>query len=130
MRQLAVTALLFLCVPAMAAFEQFEFESPDQRVRYSELTKKLRCLVCQNQSLSDSDATLAGDLRVIVHEMIISGSSDDEIIGFMIERYGDFVLYEPPVRGTTYALWASPFLLLLVGALVVWRLVRNNVNQQ
>ena len=94
-------------------------ESENQRVRH--LSEKLRCLVCQNQSLADSNAELAEDLRGQVRAQVAAGKSDEQIIGYMVERYGDFVLYEPPFKTTTAPLWIGPFALLLIAlaALVV-----------
>ena len=96
--------------------EPMVFESQQQEDRFNQLTQELRCLVCQNQNLADSDAQLAHDLRAEVHEMLIAGNSDDEIKQFMVERYGDFVLYRPPVQKNTYLLWLAPMVLLLIGA--------------
>lgn len=118
-------AALCAPLPAFAAFEQFEFDTPEQRERYGELTELLRCLVCQNQSLADSSADLASDLREVVRDMVKAGASDEEIIAFMLERYGDFVLFRPPVRGSTYALWAGPFALMLFALLFLRRLARR-----
>jgi cytochrome c-type biogenesis protein CcmH len=87
----------------------------EQRIR--QLSEKLRCLVCQNQSLADSGAELAGDLRRQLHEQVAAGRSDGEIIEFMVQRYGDFVLYEPPFKPTTLLLWIGPFVLLAAAAL-------------
>jgi cytochrome c-type biogenesis protein CcmH len=86
----------------------------EQRIR--ELEEKLRCLVCQNQSLADSNAELAGDLRREVREQVKAGKSDEQIIAFLVQRYGDFVRYEPPFKATTALLWLGPFVLLLVAA--------------
>lgn len=99
--------------------------SPEQRARYQRLAEELRCLVCQNQTLADSNADLAADLRGQVETMILAGRSDDEIKHFMVERYGDFVLYRPPMQGNTWVLWLGPFALLVVGALVGWRVQRR-----
>jgi len=99
--------------------EPMVFDTPEQEARFKQLTLELRCTVCQNQNLADSDAQLAHDLRAEVHEMLLAGSSDDEIKQFMVDRYGDFVLYRPPVQSNTYLLWIAPLLLFLVGALVV-----------
>lgn len=98
-----------------------EFTSESERVRYDGLLKELRCLVCQNQTLADSDADLAQDLRDEVLRRIRAGESDREITDFMVQRYGDFVLYRPPVKAGTVLLWIGPFLLLAGGliALVV-----------
>ncbi len=96
--------------------------SPEQRERYQRLAEELRCLVCQNQTLADSNAELAADLRHQVETMIQAGRSDDEIKTFLVQRYGDFVLYRPPMQRNTWLLWLGPFALLLVGALVWWRI--------
>lgn len=99
--------------------EPMVFENQQQEARFKKLTQELRCLVCQNQNLADSDAQLAHDLRAEVHEMLLAGKSDDEIKQFMVERYGDFVLYRPPVQENTYLLWLAPIVLLLIGALIL-----------
>ena len=99
--------------------EPLVFESMLQEDRFNQLTLELRCLVCQNQNLADSDAQLAHDLRAEVHEMLVAGNSDDEIKQFMVERYGDFVLYRPPVQKNTYLLWLAPIVLLLIGGVVL-----------
>lgn len=99
--------------PAMA--ELAEFADPEQRARYHALLAELRCTVCQNQNLLDSSAGLAMDLRRQVHTMVTEGKADPEIIDFMVTRYGEFVLYRPPVRRATYALWFAPFALLAIG---------------
>jgi cytochrome c-type biogenesis protein CcmH len=91
--------------------------------REHELALQLRCLVCQNQSIAESNADLAVDLRRQVREQIASGKSDTQIIDFMTSRYGDFVLYSPPLKGSTLLLWFGPFALLLVGAVVAWRVL-------
>jgi cytochrome c-type biogenesis protein CcmH len=93
-------------------------QPPDQE-RYKRLAQELRCLVCQNQTLADSDASLAHDLRRQLESMIVDGRSDDEIKRFLVDRYGDFVLYRPPIRSSTWILWFGPFLLLAIGA-AVW----------
>jgi cytochrome c-type biogenesis protein CcmH len=83
--------------------------------RVVKLSEKLRCLVCQNQSIADSSAELAQDLRRQIRDQVAAGKTDDEIVSYMVARYGDFVLYEPPVKATTVLLWAGPALLLVVG---------------
>jgi cytochrome c-type biogenesis protein CcmH len=101
-----------------AADVPFEFNTPEQEQRYKDLAEDLRCLVCQNQSLADSHAELAQDLRNEVYRMIVEGHSDQEIVDFLVTRYGDFVLFKPPLKTGTVLLWAGPFL-LLIGALVI-----------
>jgi cytochrome c-type biogenesis protein CcmH len=92
--------------------------------RAVKLSDKLRCLVCQNQTIADSNAELAQDLRRQIHEQIAAGKTDDEIIDYMVARYGDFVLYQPPVKPTTFLLWAGPGLLLLLGFVALARVLR------
>jgi cytochrome c-type biogenesis protein CcmH len=95
-----------------------------ERERFHALAEELRCLVCQNQTLADSDAALAADLRREVEELMLAGRSDDEIKAYLVQRYGDFVLYRPPLQRNTWPLWLGPFVLLLVGAAVWWRVQR------
>jgi len=122
-------ALLLLVAPASAQIkvnqEPLLFENAAQEARFQKLTEELRCLVCQNQNLADSDAPLAHDLREEIHEMMLAGRSDEEIKTFLVERYGDFVLYKPPVKGNTMVLWAAPLLLLLGGGVLVAVVVRR-----
>ena len=101
------------------------FDTLEQEIRFAELTSELRCTVCQNQNLADSDAPLAQDLRREIQQMILAGRSDGEIKTFLVERYGDFVLYRPPIQGNTLALWAVPVVLLFGGAVAVFFVVRN-----
>jgi cytochrome c-type biogenesis protein CcmH len=96
-----------------------EFDTPAQEEQYQTLIRELRCTVCQNQSLVDSNAGLARDLRGNIYQMIRDGQDQEQITEYMVSRYGDFVLYRPPVQPSTYLLWFGPFLFLLVGALVL-----------
>ena len=89
------------------------------------LTQQLRCLVCQNETLADSRADLAEDLRRQIREQMKAGKSDQEIVAFLTQRYGDFVLYKPPVKATTYLLWFGPFVFLLGGTLLLYRYVKH-----
>lgn len=91
------------------------FEDPALQARYDSLNHRLRCLQCRSETIADSNATLAGDLRRQVKELIAAGKSDDEILTFMKDRYSDYVLYDPPVAPRTWILWAAPVLLLLGG---------------
>lgn len=113
--------------PGSEATDVDGLATPEQRARYQHLAEELRCLVCQNQTLADSNAGLAGDLRREVETMIVAGRSDEEIKGFLVERYGNFVLYRPPVQGTTWLLWAGPFGLLAAGAFAWWRIQRRTL---
>lgn len=100
-------------------------EDAATEARFQSLSKELRCLVCQNQSLFDSPAELAADFRREIRTMMREGKSDEEIKAFLVARYGDFVLFRPPVSAKTYALWATPFVLLGAGALALFVLARR-----
>ena len=106
-------------------FETREFETTTQSDRYRTLTAELRCLVCQNQNIADSNADLAKDLRNKVYELIVAGQSDADIINFMVIRYGDFVLYRPPLKASTVVLWLSPFVLVILSIGLLVRFIRN-----
>lgn len=113
MRKLIVAALLALgCAFAVAGEAQRVSEDPVIEARVQSLAEVLRCLVCQNQNLADSHADLAIDLKNQVRDMLRQGKSDKQVIDYMVERYGDFVLYRPPLKTTTWLLWGGPFLLL------------------
>lgn len=105
--------------------EPLIFSSDEQEARYTKLTTELRCLVCQNQNLADSDAPLAQDLRQEIYKMMQAGQDDEQIKTFLVDRYGDFVLYRPAIGGNTLALWLMPVLLLAGGAIVVFVSVRR-----
>ncbi|MBF0306595.1 MAG: cytochrome c-type biogenesis protein CcmH [Alphaproteobacteria bacterium] len=115
-------ALLLAAAPAGAVNPDEMLPDPALEHRARELGRELRCLVCQNQSIDDSDADLARDLRVIVRERIQAGDSDGAVKQYLVERYGDFVLLKPPFRPGTWALWLGPFL-LLIGAVAAARTV-------
>jgi cytochrome c-type biogenesis protein CcmH len=118
--QLLAIALLAGIAVSSQAVELRDFKSVEQRARFMDLSNELRCLVCQNQSLADSDAPLAQDLRRQVHEMLDKGQTNDEITDFMVARYGNFVRYKPPFSGATLVLWIGPFVLALLG---LWLLI-------
>ncbi len=132
-----VTRLLFLLVlmvglPGQLAAQgpqgavmPLEFDSPDQRARYQQLSEVLRCPMCQNQNLSGSNAGIAGDLRRELHRLIMEGQSNQEILDFMQSRYGNFILYDPPLDRQTVLLWLAPALLLGVGLAFIWRIGRK-----
>lgn len=102
---------------------------PALEARARALTQELRCVVCQNQSVDDSDAPLARDIRVLVRERIKAGDSDDEVRAFMIERYGKFVLLSPPVEGDTLPLWLAPLAIVLLGVLAAWAYLHSLARQ-
>jgi cytochrome c-type biogenesis protein CcmH len=123
-------ALLLLCLVssfAMAQVQEEEQSSGDPVIeqRLANLSKELRCLQCQNQTLADSPAGLAADLRREIREQMKAGKSDQQIIAFLTQRYGDFILYRPRVTYTTYLLWFGPFVLLLAGLYVLFRYIRQ-----
>lgn len=122
--------VLLLCVAlllplAAAAIDALPFKDRAEEQRFQNLTRQLRCLVCQNESLADSSADLARDLRQEVFEQMRQGKSDAEIKRYLTARYSDFVLYNPPLRGGTFVLWFGPLLVLLIGSAIVFRIVRR-----
>jgi cytochrome c-type biogenesis protein CcmH len=119
-------ALLLLAIPARAAITPDEILSdPALEERARGITKQLRCLVCQNQSIDDSNAPLARDLRLLVRERLKAGDSDSAALAFVVARYGDFVLLRPPVKATTWLLWFGPALLLIAGVIFLWMRARQ-----
>lgn len=120
-----ITSLLLLHTPAQAVIEETQFDDPQLEQRYQDLIAELRCLVCQNQNLADSDADLAKDLRRKTAEMLRAGESDQAILEYMRERYGDFVLYRPPFNLGNAVLWIGPFVLLFLVAVVLLLRIRR-----
>ena len=110
---------------AGVTLEAFKFNNKAEEQHFKDLIEELRCLVCQNQSLADSDAELAHDLRAEVYDMIQAGKNDEEIVTFLVARYGDFVLYDPPLKPSTYLIWFGPFVLLLIAVLLLLRSIRR-----
>lgn len=119
---LALTLVTSLPVRAQVAQP---LEDPAIEARMKNLTKQLRCLVCQNETLADSQAPLAEDLRREIREQIKAGKTDQEIMAYATQRYGDFVLYNPPVKATTYLLWFGPFVLLILGTGLLYRYLKS-----
>ncbi len=117
--------LLIVCSTPLNAIDTYTFDNPENERRFQALSSELRCLVCQNQTISASNADLAKDLRKQIYQMLRKGRSDQEIIDFMVERYGDFVLYKPPFKATTVVLWIGPFVLLIVAIGVLFRIGRH-----
>ena len=115
--RLLLICLLFAPLSAWSAIEAYEFESAQMKADYNRLINELRCLVCQNQNLAGSDAALATDLRRETYQMLSDGKTPQEVVDFMVARYGDFVLYRPQFKTSTYLLWLGPFL-LMVGVLI------------
>ncbi len=121
--------LLTFSSPGWSAVEFRQFNDPQQEQQYQELINELRCLVCQNQTIADSNADLAKDLRRQVYEMLQQGKSQQEIIDFMTRRYGDFVLYNPPLKPKTLILWWGPALFIVIGLIVLWIVSRRKMTK-
>ena len=118
--------LIFFCVTSCFALDRYPFQTAEQANRFNTLTQQLRCLVCQNESIADSNAGLANDLRGQVYAQILQGKSNDEIVQYLVARYGDFVRFDPPLDGRTYALWYGPFILLVIGFMVLFFIVKRH----
>lgn len=125
-RLLASLLLLSMSWSAFAVIEIYDFEQAEQQQRYHHLIEELRCPKCQNQNLAESDAPIAQDLRRELHRLLTEGRSDEAIIEYMVMRYGNFVLYRPPLDRNTLILWAAPAIFLLLGLFIVWRVRVSN----
>lgn len=123
-----LTLIVTLTIAVMAnagPIDTYEFPDELTKKRFNSLAYELRCPKCQNQNLADSNSPIAADLRKEVYDMLLAGRSDTEIMNFMVDRYGEFVLYRPRVNSLTYALWFGPIVFLLIGGFVVFTLVRR-----
>ncbi|WP_416899388.1 MAG: cytochrome c-type biogenesis protein [Minwuia sp.] len=120
-----VALLLVLALPAHAIFTEKPLEDPQKEARAQELMKELRCLVCQNQAISESNAPLARDLRVVLRERLAAGDTDAEAMDFMVQRFGDWVLLDPPFKAKTLLLWLGPLLILIPGAVIAFFYLRR-----
>ncbi|TAL72493.1 MAG: cytochrome c-type biogenesis protein CcmH [Rhodanobacter sp.] len=128
LRLVLLAALLAFAAPTWAvkgAIEPLPFQNHAQEVRFQHLTKQLRCLVCQNENLADSNADLARDLRLEVFQLMQQGKTDAQIKAYLVARYGDFVLYQPPLKPGTWLLWFGPAAILLAGGVVVVIAIRR-----
>jgi cytochrome c-type biogenesis protein CcmH len=121
----AFSLLLCLTLPAHAVRPDEMLQDPALEARAREIGQELRCLVCRNQSIDDSDADLAHDLRVLVRQRLAAGDTDQQVIGYIVSRYGDFVLLKPPFKFDTYLLWLGPGLVLLAGLWGIGRYMRR-----
>ncbi|MBE28721.1 cytochrome C biogenesis protein [bacterium] len=121
-----VIGLLLIQAPFAESIEASDFETKKQQSRYTQLIENIRCPVCQGQSIGGSNSDLAKDLREKVREMILDGQTDPKIYSFMVERYGDFVVYKPPVNAKTYFLWFAPVLVLIISIMYLFRSTREN----
>lgn len=125
LRVVFVAMLVFAGIAAAQAIDPLPFKDHAEEVRFQNLTKQLRCLVCQNENLADSNADLARDLRHEVFQLMQHGQSDAQIKQYLVDRYSDFVLYDPPVQPSTWLLWFGPLLILIAGTCVVVVTIRK-----
>ncbi|MET0118668.1 MAG: cytochrome c-type biogenesis protein [Sedimenticola sp.] len=128
MRRLLLTLLLLLPLHGFAAIDAYHFDDPAKEARFKLLIEELRCLVCQNQNLADSNAELAQDMRKLTYEMVQRGASTEEVVTYMVQRYGDFVMYRPPVQSNTLMLWVGPFIILGIGLVILIGFVRRRAR--
>ena len=120
-----LTGFLMLTTSANAIDVVAAFDDPEMQARYEKIISEVRCLKCQNQTIKDSNAFLASDLRREIRHMLEEGKTDDEIYEFLVARYGDFALYRPRASGKTLILWIAPMMFLVFGALALWRVVQR-----
>ena len=129
MKRLLVLLVTTLLVSTAFAIDQGKvFDDPQMQARYEKLISEVRCLQCQNQSIKDSNVTLAADLRREIARMIEEGQTDEQIAEFLVVRYGEFALYRPRTTGKTLVLWLAPFLLVLVGGFALARVVKHRMS--
>lgn len=126
---LSIIVLGTITIPPAHAIDALPFKDRAEELRFQLLTKDLRCMVCQNESLADSTAFLAEDLRRDIFRQMQAGKTDAQIKTWLTSRYSDFVLYDPPLRPSTWLLWFSPLLLVLIGTAVLWRILRRRARQ-
>ncbi|CAM4137257.1 cytochrome c-type biogenesis protein [Serratia silvae] len=134
MRLITILVAALLSWSAAAAIDTYKFNSVEQEQQYRELTEQLRCPKCQNNSIADSNAIIAADMRTKVYELMMQGQDKQQVIDYMVARYGNFVTYEPPVTPATLILWVGPLLFVLIGGAVVILRTRQRragaVNQE
>ena len=123
---LLAAAVLLIAFPSFAVEPSEVLDDPVLETRARKISQGLRCLVCQNQSIDESAAVLARDLRVLVRERLVAGDGDQEVIDYVVSRYGDFVLLKPPFKAATIVLWAGPAVLLLLGLIAILAFFRRN----
>jgi len=129
MKRSWLAALIILtCGLALAIEPGDAFEDPEMQARYEKISSEVRCLVCQNQTIKDSNAFLATDLKREIRRLMEEGKTDAEVYDFLVARYGDFVLYSPRKSGKTLVLWIAPFLFIAVGGVIALRVVRSRMT--
>jgi cytochrome c-type biogenesis protein CcmH len=127
---LIISALTFSVKIIAAPIETFEFESEETEKVFHKLSDELRCLVCQNQNIAESNADLAKDLRLEIYNMLSEGKSEEEIIDFMVQRYGDYVLYRPPFKPMTWLLWLGPTIIFIIGLFYAVRFMKAQSSSE
>ncbi len=131
MRKLSVFGLILLVMVSVSAEIIFyEFDDPVKERRFNQLIEDLRCPKCQNNNLADSNAPLSVDLKDIIYDQINAGASDEEIIDFLKQRYGDFIYYKPPIKPSTWLIWFGPFVLLFTGGFIIIRFLKTRRENQ
>ncbi len=121
--------LIFSLASVAAPIETFKFESAETEKIFHKLSEELRCLVCQNQNIAESNADLAKDLRLEIYTMLTEGKTEEEIVDFMVQRYGDYVLYRPPFKPMTWLLWFGPVIVFVFGLIYVVRLMKSQSSE-
>ena len=130
MVRLLLSLTIFWSAQSLAVIETYEFSTPDLELRYKALSQELRCPKCQNQNIADSNAPISRDLRAIVHEQLEAGATNEEIIDFLVDRYGEFVRYRPGMDSNTLWLWSAPLILLVMAVAVVLTQIRKDGDRQ
>lgn len=130
MVRLLLSLMIFWSAQSLAVIETYEFSTPDLELRYKALSQELRCPKCQNQNIADSNAPISRDLRAIVHEQLEAGATNEEIIDFLVDRYGEFVRYRPGMDSNTLWLWSAPLILLVMAVAVVLTQIRKDSDRQ
>jgi cytochrome c-type biogenesis protein CcmH len=130
MVRLLLAFMIFWSAQSLAVIETYEFSSPGLESRYKALSQELRCPKCQNQNIADSNAPISRDLRAIVHEQLEAGATDEEVIDFLVDRYGEFVRYRPGMDSNTLWLWSAPLILLVMAVAVVVTQIRKDRDGQ
>lgn len=121
--------MVFASLPSQASIDAYQFDDPKKEALFKKMVKELRCTVCQNQDIGDSNAELAQDLRRKTFEMISAGKDEDYILDFMSQRYGDFVLYRPRLQTSTLLLWAGPFIILILAVFFLLKFIRQTEDE-
>ena len=130
MIRLLLSLMIVWSSQSLAVIETYEFSSPDLELRYKALSQELRCPKCQNQNIADSNAAISRDLRAIVHEQLEAGATDEEIVNFLVDRYGEFVRYRPGLDSNTLWLWSAPVILFVMAIAVVLLQIRKDRDGQ